>query len=284
MFFLENSSFKIGILAMGAELRSVINKTSNKEYIWQADASVWNRSSPVLFPFVGKLKNDRYEYDGKEYHLPQHGFARNFEFELIDKQANSLCFELKSNAETLANYPFQFSLQLKYELTENELSLSYRVENLDTKDLYFSLGAHPAFVLEDAIENYTLEFEKAESFQRHLLRAGLRTKETAEVPMIENKLALKGSYFEEDAIVLKAMQSNEISIINKYHKKELTLMAEGFPYYGIWSKAPYPFLCLEPWHGIADSVASTGILEEKDGIKKLKSSEVFLSRITFCFF
>jgi galactose mutarotase-like enzyme len=284
MFFLENSSFRIGILAMGAELRSVINKASAKEYIWQADAAVWNRSSPVLFPFVGKLKNDTYVYNGKEYHLPQHGFARNFEFELIEEQANALTFELKSNAETLLNYPFQFSLQLKYELTDNELSLSYRVENLDTKELYFSLGAHPAFVLEDAIENYTLEFEKAESFQRHLLHAGLRTMETAEVPMIENKLALKSSYFEEDAIVLKAMQSNEISIINKNHKKEMSLKAEGFPYYGIWAKKPFPFICLEPWHGIADAEECSGKLVEKEGINKLGLSEVFFSRITFCFF
>jgi galactose mutarotase-like enzyme len=284
MFKLENSLLSIGVLQHGAELRSVINKSNNKEYIWQADASVWNRSSPVLFPFVGKLKNDRYVYDGKEYHLPQHGFARNFEFDLIEERANALTFELKSNAETMLNYPFQFSLQLKYELNENELSLSYRVENLDTKELYFSLGAHPAFVLEDALEDYTLEFERAERFERHLLRAGLRTMETPNVPMNENKLELRNSYFEEDAIVLKAMQSNEISIINKKHKKELTLKAEDFPYYGIWSKAPYPFLCLEPWHGIADSVVSSGNLEEKEGIKKLKSSEVFLSRITFCFF
>lgn len=284
MYNLQNNTLSIGILSTGAELCSVVNKNTGKEYIWQADASVWNRSSPVLFPFVGKLKNDRYYFEGKEYHLPQHGFARNFEFELIEERPESLTFELKSNTDTILNYPFQFSLQLKYELHDNELSLQYRVENTDTKEMYFSLGAHPAFVLENDIEEYSLEFEKAEKFERHLLQSGLRTLQKMEVPMEESRLALKKTYFEEDAIVLKDMQSNEISILNINNKKEISLKAEGFPYYGIWAKNPYPFLCLEPWHGIADNINSSGILQEKEGIIKLASTEVFLSRITFCFF
>ncbi len=284
MIKLQNNTLSIGILPTGAELRSVINKETGKEYIWQADASVWNRSSPVLFPFVGRLKNDTYFYQNKTYTLPQHGFARNFEFELIKQTNNLLCFELKSNEQTLENYPFHFSLQLSYELTENELSLTYRVENTGAEKMYFSLGAHPAFNLLDDINTYSLEFELEENYVRHLLEAGLQINKTEEVAMQGKQLQLNENYFETDAIVLKGMQANEISLFNKNNKKELSLKAEGFPYYGIWAKKPYPFICLEPWHGIADSVNSSGELEEKEGIEILNSAEVFLSRITFRFF
>lgn len=284
MVKLENNNFSIGILPTGAELRSVINKHTSKEYIWQADASVWNRSSPVLFPFVGRMKNDTYLYQHKTYNLPQHGFARNYDFKLLEHSENKAVFELLSNEQTLENYPFQFSLQLSYELNDNELILSYRVENNGTGDMYFSLGAHPAFNLTDDINTYSLEFEREEAFERHLLEGGLQIHKTEEVAIQGNRLQLNEKYFETDAIVLKGMQSKEICIINKNNKKELSLKAEGFPYYGIWAKKPYPFLCLEPWHGIADALTSTRNIEEKEGIKKLASTEIFLSRITFCFF
>lgn len=284
MIILENSTYQIGILQTGAELRSVINKQTQKEYIWQADASVWNRSSPVLFPFVGRLKNDTYTYQQKKYHLPQHGFARNFDFELLEHTEERAVFELKSNEETLLNYPFSFTLQLAYELKENEVQLAYKVENNGNEDLFFSLGAHPAFLLEGDIEDYSLEFEQEEKFNRYLLSGGLRTMESTPVPMERKRLALQKLFFEEDAIVLKDMQSREISLLHQHNQKYISLKAAGFPYYGIWAKAPFPFLCLEPWHGIADSIYSSGELTEKEGIKKLASTEVFFSRITFCFF
>ncbi len=284
MFKLENNNFIIGILATGAELRSVVNKSSGYEYIWQADASVWNRSSPVLFPFVGKLKNDTYFFKGKEYHLPQHGFARNYDFDLLHQSDNKVIFALKSNPSTKENYPFDFELNLSYTLTDNELQLEYSVQNTGDDTMYFSLGAHPAFNLPEGLENYLLEFANEEDLPRHLLLSGLRTHEKQEVPFQSNKLILKEEYFEEDAIVLQGMQSNEISIISLNNKKLLSLEAEGYPYYGIWAKKPYPFLCLEPWHGIADSIDATGELTEKEGIRALASSEIFLSRITFRFF
>jgi galactose mutarotase-like enzyme len=158
------------------------------------------------------------------------------------------------------------------------------VKNISNETMYFSLGAHPAFNLPDGLENYYLEFEKVEVFNRHLLSAGLRTHQQQEVPMQGNRLLLKEEFFAEDAIVLKGMQSNQISIISLNNKKLISLEAEGYPYYGIWAKQPFPFLCLEPWHGIADEVDATGELTEKEGIIKLGSSEVFLSRITFRFF
>lgn len=284
MLVLENSDYKIGILAHGAELRSVINKATNREYIWQADASVWNRSSPVLFPFVGRLKDDKYLYKGKTYHLPQHGFARNCNFDVIEHSSSKLILELKANDESLMNYPFQFKLKLIYVLQENALALSYRVENTGDEELFFSIGAHPAFVLDEDLEQYFIQFEEEERFNRHLLDAGLINHHQEPVFMQKNVLKLRKEYFEQDAIVIKDMQSSTLSLVNHQGKKIVSLSADQFPYYGIWSKAPYPFICFEPWEGVADAVDSTGELTQKEGILQLLSSEVFLRGITFRFF
>ncbi len=284
MLFLENSEYKIGILSHGAELRSVVNKASNREYIWHADASVWNRSSPVLFPFVGRLKDDQYVYQGKTYHLPQHGFARNYDFEVIEHSPSKIILELNSNHETLANYPFHFKLQLIYVLQENALALSYRVENTGEENMFFSIGAHPAFVLDDDIDSYFIQFDEEEKFNRHLLQGGLRNHLQEPVFIQKCMLKLRKDYFEQDAIVVKDMQSSTLSIVNAKGKKIVSLSADQFPYYGIWSKAPYPFICLEPWEGVADAIDSTGELSQKEGILQLLSSEVFLRGITFRFF
>lgn len=284
MYNLSNNLLKIAILPLGAELRSVINKKTNKEYIWQADASVWNRSSPILFPFVGKLKNDQYTYKGKTYHLPQHGFARNYNFGVIHQTENQLTFELKSDESTLENYPFQFNLQLIYTLEENCLSLTYRIENTGDDSMYFSIGAHPAFVLANDIEKYSIAFEYGEDFNRELLASGLRNNQSENVPMHGNVLALKKEYFKNDAIVLKGMKSNVLTIIDQHQQKLVSLEAGDYPYYGIWAKEPFPFVCLEPWDGIADKIDATGELTEKEGILHLPSSEVVFRRLAFRFF
>ncbi len=284
MYTLSNEHLKISILPLGAELRSVINLKSNKEYIWQADPSVWNRSSPVLFPFVGRLKNDQYSYQGKTYHLPQHGFARNHKFEVIHQSPNEITFELISNEKTLENYPFHFNLQLKYILEENCLHLEYRIENIGDDTMYYSIGAHPAFVLGDDLEKYSIEFEYAEDFNRQLLDAGIRTNLSEKVPMNGNVLPLKRDFFENDAIVIKGMQSKVLTVLDQHQQKLISLEAIDYPYYGIWAKSPYPFICLEPWDGIADKVNTTGELTEKEGILTLPSSEVVFRRLAFRFF
>jgi len=269
---------------MGAELRSVVNKITQNEYMWQADPSVWNRSSPILFPFVGRLKNDQYEYLGKIYYLPQHGFARNYNFDVISKSKSQLIFELESNEETLLNYPFQFKLQLNYELKENALELTYRIENAGNDLMYYSIGAHPAFRLNSEIGKYSIKFDIPESFNRQLLSGGLRTDQSENVEFDGTTLSLEPEYFKEDAIVIKGLKSNVLTIIDEQSKPYVSLEAQDYPYYGIWSKNPFPFVCLEPWDGIADQVEASGKLTEKEGIKTLESSEVVFRRITFRFF
>ncbi|QMU29446.1 aldose 1-epimerase family protein [Adhaeribacter radiodurans] len=282
MHTLQNNTYQISVQEHGAELCSFKNTQTNLEYIWQADPAIWARHAPVLFPMVGKLKNNQYTYQGKSYTLPQHGFARDQSFTLESKTENSLTFRLNQSEVTLANYPFDFGLFISYRLAENALTISYRVENPRKDSLYFSLGAHPGFncplLPDEKFSDYYLKFEQPETLERYLLNNGLQNGQTEPVPLEnDNQLPLTYKLFtEKDAIVLKNLRSEKISLRSKNHDHGLDFTFKGYPYLGIWTKGQdAPFICLEPWHGIADSINSSGELTEKEGIITLPPNEVF---------
>ncbi|MEC9490594.1 MAG: aldose 1-epimerase family protein, partial [Halanaerobiales bacterium] len=160
---LENKEIKIKVDTQGAQLQKLILKKDEKNYLWHGDSKFWGRRAPVLFPIVGRLKNDEYQYNNQKYQMTQHGFARDNEFELVDQGKNYLIYTFEENKETLEKYPFQFKLKIKYAIQANSLLITYQVINQDQKDMFFSIGAHPAFYwpLEDdeKKEDYYLEFE-----------------------------------------------------------------------------------------------------------------------------
>lgn len=141
-----NEALKVTINSFGAELASIRGKATDTEYLWNADAKFWKRTAPVLFPFVGSLKNKEYHYEGKTYSMGQHGFARDMEFAVDVQTATEAWFSLQSNEETKAKFPLEFILKIGYELEGKELKVIWQVENPDTKTLYFSIGGHPAFM------------------------------------------------------------------------------------------------------------------------------------------
>lgn len=288
MIVLENDFLRISINEIGAELRSVINKSLNFEYMWSADPAVWPRVSPVLFPIVGRLKDDTYYFNNQAYHLSQHGFARNMSFNCVSHDDSHAHFELHSNDETKENYPFDFILRLKYSLRENDLTLNYEVENISSDVLYFSLGMHPGFKVplfdHENYNDYYLETNKIEQLSRYLISGGLISKSQEKVFEHSQTLALHKDLFDRDALVFKDLSSTEVSIKSKNHAHGLTLHAKDFPFYGIWAQPKSNFVCLEPWCGIADSVDADQDLLNKEGIVKLPSSEVFLREARFSFF
>src|SRR5690606_29185273 len=145
-FFLESDRIQIRISSMGAELQSLFDKKQQVEYMWQADPAFWKKHSPVLFPIVGALKNNQYEFDGQSYNMNRHGFAREMEFEKTEEGENMLCFTLTDSEATRKNYPFAFRFQIEYRLFGNTLAVTYRVINTSSTDTcWFSVGAHPAF-------------------------------------------------------------------------------------------------------------------------------------------
>lgn len=277
MIFLENEYIKASFAKKGAELQSVINKKNNMDYLWNGNPAYWGKFSPVLFPIVGALKDNTYYYENKEYKLSRHGFARDHEFQVDQQGIDEVIFTLSHNKETLKIYPFQFTLQLRYKLSESGLSCTYQVNNPDHQPLLFSIGAHPAFnvPLQSGLEytDYFLEFNKDNFLSYHKIDNDLIANETVEVELKDNKLALKHELFYEDALVFKSLKSDCISIRSHKSPHGLHLKFKDFPFFGIWAAKDADFLCLEPWCGIADGLDHTQKLEEKEGIVRLAPGE-----------
>ena len=277
---IENKKIKIEVDTAGAQLQQLVLKEDDKNYLWHGDPEYWGRRAPVLFPIVGRLKNDQYTYNDQEYQMTQHGFARDNEFELLEEGQDSLTYVLAENEATLEKYPFKFRLELKYTINENSLAVKYKVINTDQKDIYFSIGAHPAFYwpLTDGEkkEDYYLEFEKEEEAEKYLLEAGLLNHQTEQVLENQKILELNSEIFKDDALVFKNLESEKVTLKSRKSEREVKMEFKNFPYLGIWSQsAEAPFICLEPWQGIADSVDSSGRIEEKEGINKLSPGEKF---------
>jgi galactose mutarotase-like enzyme len=279
MHTLENDFLKIAVKNTGAELSSLV--ANGKEYLWQGDTRFWGGQAPILFPFVGKLKNNTYFYKGQSYSLSQHGFfRRSNSVALTEKTKDKLTFSLESNEETKKNYPFDFEFTTSYELKKNSLIIAHTVVNKGKEILYFSLGEHPAFhcSLQNPEESYDqchLRFEKEETAEIHLLHQGLIGTKTANLLKNSNRLDLHSTIFENDALVLKKVKSKKVTLIHEEEGKLVTLTYPDFPFLGIWSKPNAPFVCIEPWLGIADSIHATQKLEEKEGILSLDPGKTF---------
>lgn len=263
----------------GAELSSLFHADTKLEYIWQADPAYWAKSSPVLFPIVGQLKENTYTYRETEYTLPRHGFAREMEFALEKSGPDYATFLLTSDSNTRKQYPFDFGLRIHYSISAaGTLEVKYVVTNAGSEPMYFSLGAHPAFRVplrdDDDYTDYYLQFDRVENADRWKISPqGLI--ENEHEPLLENtdKLLLRKDLFYEDALVFKDLVSNEISIRSNNHSHGLTFSYHGFPYFGIWAFRDADFVCLEPWCGIADHVGHDQRLERKEGIHVLKPNE-----------
>lgn len=260
-------------LEKGAELISLKNP-EGKEFIWEGNPEFWGKHSPVLFPIVGTLKDNVYEYQNKTYSLSRHGFARDLSFTVVDKTANSITFSLQDSAATLAVYPFAFELQIRYTLEDNVLEIGYQVSNKNASELPFSIGAHPAFALSENFENYSLEFETDQNLNYHLLDRDLISDETLPLELNNKQLPLNYQLFENDALVFKSVPAKKITILEK-GKPHLKIDFQDFPDLGIWTKVNAPFLCIEPWFGYSDSASANGKIIQKEGIRILKTGEIF---------
>jgi galactose mutarotase-like enzyme len=276
---IKNSFISAKIDSFGAQLNSLKKVDINLEYIWQADSKYWNRHAPILFPIVGRLKNDEYFYQGNKYNMSQHGFARDCEFELLKKDDDYLSFRLKSSDKSLENYPFLFELDVCYELIKNKLIISYKVKNMTNGEMFFSIGAHPAFnwPLENEEKNdYFFEFEDIKSTKRYYLNDKGLVYDSVNLEIKDNKIALNEELFKNDALIFNDLNIKSVSLKNIKNDNFIKVDFDNFPYLGLWSKpSAAPFICIEPWFGIADEENSNQKLEEKKAMITLQKNEIF---------
>jgi galactose mutarotase-like enzyme len=275
---LKSSVLTVSLNYFGAEINSVKN-ADGLEFIWQAKKNIWPRHTPVLFPIVGKLKDNIYFFEGKSYELSQHGFARDKEFELIKSNGSSCVFQLRASDETKRVYPFDFIFQISYSLSQNKLITSYKVINSSTQELFFGVGAHPGFncplLPNENFEDYFLDFGSS-LFEQTELNNGLRSTSKKILHLKENKLQLSKTLFDNDALVFENRQVNKMSLRSEKSNHSITLLCDNWPYFGIWSKKGCTeFVCLEPWFGIADKETTDQAFETKDGILQLSPGKEF---------
>lgn len=267
---LENEELKVTINYFGAELSSIVKKENNAEYMWNADEKFWKRSAPVLFPFVGSLKNKEFLYEDSAYSMGQHGFARDMEFSLVSNDGKQAWFSLSSDDTTYEKYPFAFTLEIGYLLTGHTLKVIWKVVNEDEKPMYFSIGGHPAFMCplngEGKQTDYFIAFDTDKDLTySKLSENGLVYKKDNVLPTNGGTMQVTEHLFDEDALVVEGNQAHRVSLCKPDGKPYLTVSFDA-PLFGLWSPAKKgaPFICIEPWYGRCDSEEFTGTLEERE--------------------
>ena len=268
---LQNQFLQAEINLQGAELIFFGNKITGN-ILWSKQTDHWNRIAPNLFPIVGRLLNDSYELAGKSYKMTQHGFARDREFEVVEQSEIMLRLRLVSDAQSMDVYPYFFVFDVCYSLAENGIVISYETQNTGKETMYYSVGGHPAFYLEEALENYYLEFDADVQLEREELSGSYFSGETTYYG-VSTQLNLGDELFENDAFVLKKPEFKSVSLKHISGKTLVQMNCNSWTAIGFWTKKGAPFLCIEPWWGWADHADASGKLEEKAGIRKLNPGE-----------
>ncbi|MCY7737587.1 aldose 1-epimerase family protein [Bacillus safensis] len=287
---IENDQLLVQIHEKGAEVREVLDKESGRHYMWSGDPAYWGRVSPVLFPIVGRLMNDQYKMDDQTFELTQHGFLRDVNFALYEETKYTVAFQYESRGRHVKQYPYEFTARIRYELLENGLKISWEIDHDGEDTMYFSIGGHPAFrvplVEGEQAADYSLTLTPSTEHlpvQYELRNSLVREKgKGIEIEPIQ----LRPELFQHDAMIFSHI--NRVSLTSRAgHGVEVDLT--GFPFVGIWS--PYdqekgtmaPFVCIEPWYGIADMEGTNGQYKEKFGIQTLEKNETFHAAYTVFF-
>lgn len=284
MVELRNEQISITVSEKGAELQS-IKATNGKEYLWQADPKYWNRHSPILFPIVCSVNNETYRVDGKEYHLPRHGFARDMEFKLIGKSAHKVTFALESSEETKMVYPYDFTLSVSYTLDDNKIGVIWHVLNTDKQEIHFQIGGHPAFNIPDmkAGDNQfgCIRLDNKKPMDA-LHSYGDGSHDMNEIPFIEAEngiMEFSNNTWRNDSIKIHKSQLHRAELLNKAGKAEV-IVEFRTPVIAFWS--PYgkeaPFVCIEPWYGIGDPRDFKGEFKDKPLMNHLLPGASFMSK------
>ncbi len=262
------------VRADGAELCSLRDQAGT-DYLWSG-AAIWPRHAPVLFPIVGRLRDDTLVHQGRGYRLTQHGFARDRRFSWLERSPAGCLLVLHDDVQTRTMYPFPFRLEIRYSVADQTLSITFRVTNTGDAVLPASIGAHPAFrwPLQPGLakEAYTLTFDKQETAPIRGVADGLLTEPDRPSPVIDRRLALAEGLFKDDALIFEQPASQSVRFAAA-DGPAITIAWEGFTQLGLWSRAGGDFLCIEPWSGMASPSAFAGEFMLKPGLMLIPPGE-----------
>lgn len=282
LYEIRGDRISAGVDTTGAEL-TYLRTADGFDYLWPGSPDSWNSRSPVLFPIIGGLRDNRYQMDGRTYNMSSHGFARRKKWTLKDQGEKHLTFQLKSDPESLAVYPFDFRLRITYKIDGPKLTVAYSLKNSGNRPMFFSLGGHPGFrcPLENGLkfDDYRLVFNRPEDTERLMKVGNLLSGETRPFRLPDGILPLRHRDYDDGAIILRKFASDRITLESPKGHRKVTVDFPGFPDLGIWTfgPSPAPFICIEPWFGV-DSAAEAGKdgnLRTKTGIRTLDAGREF---------
>lgn len=280
LFQIGNEQITIQVDSMGAEMKSLKKTATRVEYMWEGNPAFWKRTSPVLFPIVGGLRNGEYIHNEKSYPMGQHGFARDMEFKLKSQAATEVWFTLQSDEDTLAKYPYPFILELGYELEDQTVIVKWRVKNPAKEPMHFSIGGHPAFLCPigegTKQSDYSLLFDVQEQVISSGLENGLVGEKKTAYKLKNGMLPITDHLFDNDALVIEHDQAHSVALVKPDGKPYLTVTFDT-PLFGIWSppKKNAPFICIEPWYGRCDRAGYAGEWKDREWMQVLNSEETF---------
>ena len=285
---ISNNHLSLTVAHRGAEPVSLL--FDGRECLWQGNPSFWKRHAPILFPIVGKVFDNTYRVGTQEFHLPQHGFARDSDFDLIQQTADTLAFRFESNADTRQCYPYPFTLTARYQLTDNQLCCQWRVENPASQEMFFMIGAHPAFNYllfnpDDPVHGYLQFFLNDMPVNQlavtQLSQQGYALPDTCKTTLNDGLLPLTRDTFRHDALVLENHQADRVVMLDK-RQQPILQVAFDAPLFGLWSPVGAPFCCIEPWYGRTDREGFVGPIHQRQHIQHLAphSNFVFTHTVT----
>ena len=284
-FELKRGDLRAMAQTRGGELVS-LRDGAGREYIWEGDPAFWSGQNPVLFPIVGSLKDGKIEINGKSYEMGRHGFARRAEFSLAEQGEDFVTLELRESADTLARYPFPFSLKVTHRLLEDGFSTAFTVENTGAAPMPFCIGGHTAIRIPEGerFEDYELLFDEKERADSHLLSPQGIILHNGREPMLDgNRIALDYNTFARmDTIIFSMLRSGTVSLIHRETGQGVRLDFHEFPMVAFWTKPEARFLCMEPWQGCAAWDNESGKFEDKPFCAVLKPGEA--KRLAYTFY
>jgi galactose mutarotase-like enzyme len=288
MISLHNDFLNVQIQKIGAQLTSVLGLQNNISYIWAGDATVWGNHAPNLFPSIGQSFEDTYFYEGQKWTMPRHGFIQTAVFEVVEQATNFVCLQFKSNEDTLKIYPFDFILQISFELKASQIIQTFKVHNLTNKTMSFALGGHPAFTCplttDTVFEDYFLSFN-IDNLKHQELQPPFRTGNWLPLTSLQNGiLPLTRGLFDNDSILLDASNIDYVILQSVKTKHFVRVDLQDFPYLCLWTKqdAKASYICLEPFLGMHDGLKSSNLLE-KEGNRLLAANEIASYRFDMSF-
>jgi len=282
-YSITNEYLSICISDIGAELKSIKKINDDVEYLWQMNKEIWERQAPLLFPVIGRLKDEEYEYDNKTYKMGIHGFAYVSLFKVFSIQKDKITFLLKENKDTLKVFPFKFELYITYLLKDNSIIKKHKIINKNNNKMYFEIGGHEGYNLAlfsgEKMEDYYIEFENSNKITSYVLGENMMVnKEKKEIQLKNQKLYLFPEVFKDDALIIDEFKSHKIAIKNDKNNRSVTVNFDDFKYLGIWTKYMVSnYVCIEPWSSLPDAnFLDKKLINKQDIIELEKNSEKVL--------